>query len=144
MQITPTFLWVAAGLVLVIAEMFSLTLVLLFFGIAALLVALTKLSGLDNFAIEVSLFAVLGLASMLLLRKKLRLSFQSQSGLSVDHNVAIPLNEDIPAQGSGQVHYQGVVWIAVNPTENDFKKGNKVFIQKIDGVKLILASEPNP
>jgi membrane protein implicated in regulation of membrane protease activity len=141
MQFTSTFFWVATGLVLIIAEMFSLSLVLLFFGIAALLVALAKFLGLNNLPLEIVLFAVLGIGSMLLFRNKLKVSLQSQSGISIDRNAVIVLTEDLPARGSAAVTYQGVTWTAVNETDSDFKKGNKVYVQRTDGVKLIVRGE---
>ncbi len=141
MNLTPTFFWVATGLVLIIAEMFSLSLVLLFFGVAALLVALAKFLGLNNLPLEIVLFAVLGIGSMLLFRRKLKVSLQSQSGISIDRNAVIVLTEDLPAHGTATVTYQGVSWTAVNETDSDFKKGNKVYVQRTEGVKLIVLPE---
>ncbi|HSA60204.1 MAG TPA: NfeD family protein [bacterium] len=142
MNLTPTFFWVATGLVLIIAEMFSLSLVLLFFGVAALLVALAKFLGLNNLPWEIVLFAVLGIGSMLLFRNKLKQSLHTQSGISIDQNAVIILTDDIPAHGTASVTYQGVAWTAVNETDSDFKKGNKVYVQRTDGVKLVVLPEP--
>lgn len=141
MNLTPTFFWVATGLVLIIAEMFSLSLVLLFFGVAALLVALAKFLGLNSLPLEIVLFAVLGIGSMLLFRSKLKQSLKGQSGISIDQNAVIVLAHDIPAHGTASVTYQGVTWTAVNETDSDFKKGNKVYVQRTDGVKLIVRGE---
>jgi membrane protein implicated in regulation of membrane protease activity len=141
-NLTPTFFWVATGLVLIIAEMFSLSLVLLFFGVAALLVALAKFLGLNNLPLEIVLFAVLGIGSMLLFRRKLKQSLHTQSGISIDQNAMIVLTHDIPAHGTASVTYQGVTWTAVNETDSDFKKGTKVYVQRTDGVKLIVLPEP--
>jgi membrane protein implicated in regulation of membrane protease activity len=122
--------------------MFSLSLVLLFFGVSALLVALAKFLGLNNLPLEIVLFAVLGIGSMLLFRKKMQFSLKTQSGLSIDRNALIVLTHDIPAHGTAAVTYQGVSWTAVNETDSDFKKGNKVYVQRTDGVKLIVLPEP--
>ena len=142
MNLTPTFFWVVTGLVLIIAEMFSLSLVLLFFGVSALLVAVAKYLGLNNLPLEIALFAVLGIGSMLLFRKKLRSSLHSQSGLSIDRNAPILLPEDLPAHGTASVIYQGVTWTAVNETDSDLKKGTKVFVHRTEGVKLIVRPQP--
>lgn len=142
MELTPTFFWVVAGLILIIAEMFSLSLVLLFFGVAALLVAVAKFLGLNSLPLEIVLFAVLGIGSMLLFRKKLKASLGTGSGLSIDRNASIVLAHDLPAHGAVAVTYQGVVWTAVNESEQNLAKGAKVYVQRTEGVKLIVRPEP--
>jgi inner membrane protein len=142
MTLTPTFFWVAAGLLLIIAEMFHLSMVLLFFGIAALVVAVAKFLGLNNLPIEICLFAALGIGGLLLFRRKLLRSLKTSGGMSIDRNAMILLADDLPARGTVAVTYQGSAWTAVNETDLDLKKGTKVYIQRTDGVKLIVRPEP--
>jgi len=141
MILTSTFFWVAAGLVLIIAEMFHLSMVLLFFGVAALAVAVAKFLGLNNLPIEITLFAVLGIGGLLMFRQKLLRSLKTSGGMSIDRNAMIVLSEDLPAHGATAVTYQGSSWTAMNETDTDFKKGTKVYIQRTEGVKLIVRPE---
>lgn len=134
-------IWVVLGLVLIIVEMFSLSLVLLFFGVSALVIAVLKYAGLNNLPVEIALFAVLGIAGLLLFRGKLRRSLKSQPELSIDRNTPIVLSEDIPARGSSKIEYQGVLWTAVNDSDTPMTKGTKVFIQRTEGVKIIIRKE---
>ena len=142
MSLTPTFFWVAAGLTLIIAEMFHLSMVLLFFGVAALIVATAKFLGLNNLPVEITLFAVLGIGGLLLFRGKLLRSLKASSGMSIDRNAMIVLPDDLPSHGTTAVTYQGTAWTAVNETEADLKKGSRVYVQRTEGVKLIVRPEP--
>jgi membrane protein implicated in regulation of membrane protease activity len=142
MKWTSTFFWVAAGLILISAEMFHLSMVLLFFGVAALIVATAKFLGLDNLPFEITLFAALGIGGLLLFRRKLLRSLKVSTGLSIDKNAVILLTHDLPAHGSAAVVYQGSAWTAVNETDADLKKGTKVYIHRTEGVKLIVYPGP--
>ena len=121
--------------------MFSLSLVLLFFGVAALVITILKFAGLNNLPIEIALFAVLGIAGLLLFRGKLRRSLKSQPELSIDRNTPVVLSVDVPARGSAGIEYQGVLWTAVNDSDTPMKKGDQIFIQRTEGVKLIIRKE---
>lgn len=142
MTFNATFFWVAVGLVLIIAEMLHMSMVLLFFGIAALLVALAKFLGLNNLPIEIVLFAVTGLGSMMLFRRKMLKSLKTSSDLVNDRNAMIVLAHDLPARGSTSVTYQGVAWTAINDSDSNLAKGSKVYVQRTEGVKLIVRPEP--
>lgn len=144
MDTSSPIIWVALGLVLIIVEMFSLTLVLLFFGVSALVVAILKYAGLNNLPIEILIFAILGIAGLLIFRGKLRRSLKSQPELSIDRNTPIVLSEDVPARSSAKIEYQGVLWTAVNDSDTPMTKGTKVFIQRTEGVKLIIRKEAFP
>lgn len=135
---SPAIFWVVLGLVLVIAEMFSLSLVLLFFGVAALIVAVAKYLGLNNLPLEITLFAVLGIAGMFLFRKMLLKTLKTQREIGIDLNTPIVLSADLPAHGSAKVEYQGVLWTAINKTGAPLPKGSKAFVLNTDGVKIVI------
>ena len=87
--------WITVGFVLIIAEIFSLNLVLLFFGLSALVVALAKSLGLANLTAEIILFALAGLGSLLFFRKKLKKGLASRRELSIDLNAAVVVAHDM-------------------------------------------------
>jgi membrane protein implicated in regulation of membrane protease activity len=141
MQTTTPFFWVALGLALVIAEIFSLTLILLFFGIGALVVAIGKYMGLNNLPLEISIFATLGLAGLLFFRKKVKKGLLAENGIHFETQQPITLSGDVPAKGEAHITHQGSSWTAVNESDHVLKKGSKVFIARTEGVKLILKAE---
>ncbi len=134
--------WLVLGFVLIIIEMLHLSLVLLFFGLAALVVAAVTWAGLHHLTIQLVLFAVLGLSGMLIFRKKLQSSLSHSKGISIDQNASLTLSADVPAHGEAAVQYQGTTWTAKNESDHDLKKGTRVFIHRTEGVKLIIKENP--
>lgn len=140
MDLSATQLWLILGIGLIIVEMVSATFMLLFFGIAALLVALLALLGMESLTLQILVFALFGLSSLVVFREKIKKLISSKNSPMVDglQNVHIQLDADIPAHGSNTIGHQGTTWIAVNNTDVDMKVGDHVVISKVDGVKLIL------
>ena len=136
--------WITVGFVLIIAEIFSLNLVLLFFGLSALVVALAKSLGLANLTAEIILFALAGLGSLLFFRKKLKKGLASRRELSIDLNAAVVVAHDMAPHESSSIDYQGSTWTAVNESDSLLKKGTRAYIHGTDGVKLVLKAEPLP
>jgi len=137
MQISIIF-WAVIGLVFLVIEIISTHFVLLFFGIAAFIVALVKLFGLNSLPAELTIFGGVGLASLLLLRKKLVESFDPKNKILVDQGRPLLLSADVPPRGRSQVEYQGATWTAVNESDQLLKKGDTVTIIRTEGVNLVL------
>lgn len=135
---SPTLVWAILGMALLVAELATGSFFLVFFGVAALLVALARLAGLDHLAAELILFALLGMGGVLVFRRKFMQSFRGQGGNLGDVNQKLKLDSDIPAHGTGQVEYQGTVWTAVNESGHDLKKGDTVTIARTQGVRLVV------
>ncbi len=134
----PTF-WVILGLVLITVELVTSSFILLFFGFSALLVAAAQGLGFRNIAGDLVLFALSGLAGVFFFRPKLKSAFRVKDNLSIDENTTLILNKDVEARGRSDIEYQGTTWTAVNDSDVNLKKGEKVVILKTDGVKLIIA-----
>lgn len=135
-------LWIIVGLGLVIAEMFVLNLVLLFFGISAFVVALAKSLGLDSLTLEIVLFAMAGLGGLFLFRKKLKQSLISRKEISIDLNSPVIVSVDIAPHEAASIVYQGSTWTAVNESDLPLKKGTTAYIHGTDGVKLRIKAGP--
>ena len=139
MGISTTVLWAVAGIILFVAEIFTSTFILLFLGIAAIIVAVVKLLGLDHLGAELIIFAILSLGGILFFRKKLLAGLQVKGGgFSNDSEHKLTLSAEVPAQSSASVNYQGTTWTAVNESDVDYHKGETVIIDRTEGVKLIL------
>ena len=136
-HISPIF-WAVLGMVLIIVEIVSLSFVLLFFGASALLVAGAKLAGLDHAAIEIALFAMGGVAGLLLFRKKLQDALTTRKALHIDKETLIILSAKVPAKGRSDIQYQGTTWTALNESDLDLNIGDEALISRTDGVKLII------
>jgi membrane protein implicated in regulation of membrane protease activity len=139
---TRTIIWAVLGVILLSAEVMSGTLVLLFFGVAAFIVAVAKLAGLDVLWIELLVFAVAGGSSLLLFRSKLREALAHRSaGYRGDRHETITLTTAIAAGGEGRVEYQGTTWTAVNEGGRALDAGERVMIVRTEGVKLFVVSK---
>lgn len=137
-SISPTIIWACLGVALIIFEVFTTTFFILFFGIAALLVAVIRLFGLDHTATEIILFAMTGIAGTLIFRKKIIKSFKSTSEIELPGDKLITITQDIDARSTGTIQYRGSTWRAINDSEYALKKGDVAVIERIDGVKLVL------
>lgn len=135
---SPTILWAIFGLILITIEIFTLSFFLLFFGAAALLVALLKVLGLNNFPVELVIFSVLGMGGLLLFRKKLFASVQAKKNYQIDANQKVRLTEDIKAGEEAKIEYQGASWTAVNESGVDLHRGDQAVILRIESVKIFL------
>lgn len=139
---TSPVTWLVLGFILIIIEMLHLSLVLLFFGLSALIVAAVTWAGVQNLTVQLILFAVLGLSGMLIFRKKLQSSLSHSKGISIDQNTAVVLSSDVPAHGEASIQYQGTSWTAKNESDQDLKKGTRTYIHRTEGVKLIIKETP--
>jgi membrane protein implicated in regulation of membrane protease activity len=129
--------WLGLGIILIAVELLSFSFVLLFFGIAALLVGLAKLAGLNHLPVEVVLFATIGLASTFFFRKKFSSMWNPSKGFRGD--VTLLLSRDLAPGETATIQYQGTNWSGVNTTDQRMDKNSTVKISKTEGVKLFLS-----
>lgn len=141
-DLSPTVLWAIAGLLLLIVEIFTLSFVVVFFGVAALIVALLKLFGLSNFTAELLIFGALGAACLFFFRQKLLKNFgRGAHGHSIDHHQQITVTAGIAPHGQAKVEYQGTLWDALNDSDRPIQRGDKVRVVKTEGIKLVVRPE---
>ncbi len=139
MELSPAMIWVAVGLLLLIVEVFTLSFVVLFFGLSALVVAGIKfVTGSDNLAVELVIFAVVGAACLLGFRKKLRQTFNKGARVNTDASTVIDLSVGVSPHGKAKIEYQGTIWDAHNDSDYQLKVGDKAIIVRTDGIKLII------
>ncbi|MCM2282965.1 MAG: NfeD family protein [Bdellovibrionaceae bacterium] len=139
LEISMTVIWVAIGLALCGAEVLTGTFVLLFFGLAAFVVAIARVLGLDNLTYEVTLFTIAGFASLLLFRNKIAATFSKPGrGFSNDADTVITLSDAVPARGEAKISYQGSMWTAMNESAITLAKGDKAVIYKTEGVRIFV------
>ena len=115
-----SYFWLAVGLVLMIAEVVTPGFILFFFGLAAVLVGL--LAFIPAIAVsgtlQLLLFAVLSVVTLLLLRRQMKALFtgRSRNGQQEIDDALVGrhavVTERIAAPLDGKVEVNGVLWSA--------------------------------
>ncbi|EKF73200.1 hypothetical protein A11A3_15047 [Alcanivorax hongdengensis A-11-3] len=133
--------WIIAGLALMIAEFAINGLVVIFFGISAVIVGAVKFLGLlDDTAWELTLFAILSVLSLVFVRRFLADRFMGQeqqangpedsAGLIGQRATVAGAFQD----GVGTVLYRGARWQA--QSSHPLSEGQMVRITEHDGLWL--------
>jgi len=146
MNLGPEIVWFLVGLVLMILEFAAPGVVLIFFGTAAWIVALTTYMGLTgSLASQLILFSISTIALLVGLRKWIRDKFVGHvsdvQNLEVDLDEftgksAIVLEDIEPGRQGGKVEFKGADWSA--RSDETIKKGETGIISGMDGLTLII------
>ena len=138
--------WLVFGLILALAEMATAGgFYLLFFGIGAVVVgALSFFDGAGSISMQILLFSVLSVASLLLFRSPLMKWMQLDSpGKAVDSLVgdtATPL-DDIAAGAVGRAELRGAVWSARNHDAELLVRGQRCTVVNVDRLMIFITAE---
>jgi len=138
-------MWLAAGLVLVVAELATPGgFVLIFFGIAALTVGVLGLLGaVTSPTIQFLLFSVLAVAMLAILRGRLQSKLNPRSSAQVDSligDLAIP-QERLSPGVVGRVEVRGSSWSARNTSSVTIDAGQRARVAGVDGLTLAVVPE---
>ncbi len=130
-------IWAVLGLILIVAELHSLTFVLVFLGSAALATAVTAGIGLTpGPGSQFALFSALSLASILLLRGRMRRRL-TKGVISPDYlGRRVKVVKPIPPGGEGSVFYRGTEWITYSKKPHMIVTESMVEITGSDGIRL--------
>ncbi len=141
------WIWVVIGLVFVGAEVaLPGGIVLLFFGVAAILVGLLVAPGLDipTWA-EFAIFSVLAVLSLLTLRGPIlrRMKYSSQPGdLDSLQGEVARLVQDLAPGGEGKAELRGTTWSARNISDEPLNAGQACTVERVEGLTLFLRRKP--
>ena len=138
-------MWLAAGLVLVVAELATPGgFVIVFFGVGALAVGLLVLLGVvDSLTIQILLFSVLSVASLALVRGRLQSRIRVPLSSNVDSligDLAIP-QEPLSPGVVGRVEVRGSTWSARNTSDVTIRQGQRARVAAVDGLMLAVVPE---
>ncbi len=137
--------WMILGVALLAGEMLTVGLILLFFGIAALIVGALVAVGVTGAAwTQWIIFAVLSIGLMITLRRHLS-KWRGPSTGKQDLNgiigaVAISENE-IAADGVGRVEMRGTTWNARNVAKTPIMPGQRCLVEKMEGLTIFIRPE---
>ncbi len=138
--------WLALGLILVALEMAaSGGFYIIFFGIAAIAIALLKIVDLSGPVwVQLVLFAILSVGSLLLFRNPLlRWLKLDRPGVDVDSmigDLAVPL-EDIAPGAVGRAELRGTVWSARNRAARVVSRGERCRVLAVDQLMIFIEPE---
>jgi membrane protein implicated in regulation of membrane protease activity len=139
------WMWLAAGLVLVVAELATPGgFVIIFFGIGALAVGVLSLSGLvTNVPLQFLLFSVLSVASLAMLRGRLQSRIQTPPSSNVDSLVGVVamVQERMAPRAIGRVEVRGSMWAARNTSDITLDPGQRARVAAVDGLTLAVIPE---
>ena len=131
------YMWLGIIILLGIIEASTVNLVSIWFiisGIVTLIISLFT----DNLLIQFAVFVVVGVILLLLTRKYVANKLVSKEKTNLDRIIGMRgvVTEDIEDLVIGEVLVDGKKWSAIS--DSPIKKGEKVKIVKIEGVKLIV------
>lgn len=144
-SIAPELVWAILGLVFVFCEFFIPGLVIAFFGVGALITALTTLLHITpNLSLQLLVFMISSLALLGLLRKYVKRTFLGSGkgvkdlpNFNIEIGKIVPVVEFIqPGEVGGKVRYQGAPWSA--RAEEPISPGESVKIVGCDNLTLIV------
>ena len=139
------WMWLAAGLVLVVAELATPGgFVIIFFGIGALAVGvLARMEIVTSLAMQGLLFSVLSVASLLVFRGRLKTTFQPPPPPSIDSFVGVlaVVQESLQPGLVGRVEVRGASWSARNTSDVTLIPGQRARVAGIDGLLLTVVPE---
>lgn len=139
------WMWFLLGLVLLLAEFTTPgAFYLFFFGLGAIGVGLLGALGFEPpLTVELLLFLTFSLGLLLLLRKRLRVRFDSKlPEREVDNvvgEVAIAL-EDIAVDAVGKAELRGSIWNARNVGDSPISRSQRCAVMRVDGLTLWIAA----
>ena len=135
------YYWLLAMIFFVILEFFTTNLVTIWFALGAL-VSLILSIFIDNVTIQILVFFIVSMTSIVLTRsivkKYLKPKIVKTNYDRVIDDVGVVI-KDITSESFGEVKADGKVWTA--KSNEEIKKGERVRILKIEGVKLIVKKE---
>jgi membrane protein implicated in regulation of membrane protease activity len=145
-SINVWWVWILAGLGLLVLEIVTPGLVLMFFGVAALLVGTVLWVGILMPAWATLLaFSVLSIVLLLAFRGPLMRRMGSLPGDPpridrLEDEVATAL-QDIAAGSVGRAELRGTTWAARNVDEISIPQGSRCRVVRVDGLTLLVSIE---
>jgi inner membrane protein len=138
----PWWLWVLIGFLLFGVEVLSPGLHIAFFGFGAVAVgALVAFELGGPLWVQLLLFSVISIASLLLLRRpllrRLRLDRGPDQMDTLVGEQATP-SEEIPAGSFGKAELRGTSWSARNGSAQPIGRGQRCVVESVEGLTLVI------
>jgi membrane protein implicated in regulation of membrane protease activity len=139
------WMWLAAGLALVVAELATPGgFFIIFFGAGAIAVGILQwLHVIDGLLTELLLFTVLSIISLVLFRDRLLHRVQIPPPPTVDSLVGVLaiVQEQLSPGVVGKVEVRGSTWSARNTSAVTLDRGQRARVEGVDGLTLAVVPE---
>jgi len=134
---SPVIVWAIIGVILIIIELMSLTFVIAFFGVGALIVSITAWVGITpGLNSQLAVFSVSSLLMMFVFRKMAKKLFFGSHDIPPDYKgQKVKVIKAIPVSGEGAISYRGSEWIAFSESAEMIREGSTVEIVSLDGIR---------
>lgn len=135
-------IWLIICGICLIVEIFTVSFMMLWPGIAAGIVALLSLLNIP-IELQISIFSILTILSFIFIKPLTKKLFKSNDKVqtnidSVIGKTGIVLKEIDGNMNPGQIKVLGELWSAISSSSDSIKEGETVIVTGIDGVKLIV------
>lgn len=133
--------WLIVGFLMLVIEMFSLSFFAFFIAVGALITALLAYLGiLPNLTLQIIVFAVSSVLSLIFLRKIIKEKFSRVKGKEYSEFIGevVKVTRTIPANGSGKILFRGTEWEAKSEDNAPRNEGEQVTIVRMDGIAAIV------
>ncbi|MFQ5876663.1 MAG: NfeD family protein [Acidobacteriota bacterium] len=140
------WVWILIGLTLLVAEVAAPGgIIMLFFGVSALVVGTLVAAGLGGpIWVQWLLFSVLSVVSLITLRGPILKRVRARTGGvdAVDSLVGqtVVLLDELAPGAEGKVELRGTAWIATNVGVQTAAKGQRCIVDRVEGLKLFVRS----
>ena len=131
-------IWLIVSLILLIAEMMTGTIFLIFISMGSLVAALTAMLAPESLALQSIVCAVVSLLGFFALRKPLQRKLLRANNLQADIGKEILIDTHIEPHHRSRITYQGTTWEASNVGTDKIQNGDHVTIVGIDGNILLI------
>jgi membrane protein implicated in regulation of membrane protease activity len=141
--------WLIFGIILILIELFIPGLIVIFFGVSAILMAgLIYLGFITNIFYQFFLWSILSIILVLTLRKitiKFYPSLEKYqfSKDSLERKKGIVVEEINPHVGSGRVKISGSYWKAISDDGTIIPVGKEIIVVRQNGLLLYVKVNPN-
>ena len=143
MEIHIWHIWLSAGIVLLIAEVFIPGFLVACLGIGCFATSITA-SLTDNIKIQLAVFSIVTLAVLFLLRPVVMKYFYSKESRIKSNTDALIGKKGIvtekinPQLSKGRVKVSGEDWWGFNIDDEIIEKNTRVIVERIEGTKLFV------
>lgn len=144
MEYAMMIFWIVLLVVLIIVEAVTAQLVTIWFAAGAAAALIAELCGLQQWlqwVIFIAVSAVALIATRPLVRKVTNKTVQPTNADRCIGQTAVVIEDIDNIEGKGQVHVNGVTWTARSSDGSVFRKDERVTVEKIEGVKLIVKAQ---
>lgn len=140
-------IWIITGIVLILSELLATSIVAVFLGIGALVTGvLLWLGVIESLALQMLVFGVVSIATLVLARKRMKAWFGGYSSdqgeghtqFRQDIGERVTVQNDF-VQGAGRVILNGVAWDALS--DDELKAGDVAWVVANEGIRLTVSRD---